>query len=161
MPPSFIESLAQHLDNKSQLKVKVAEDHESVRAGTAYIAPGGVHTKLGSNYKIRLDDSPPLNGIRPAADVLFGSIAESFAELGVLVVILTGMGNDGEAGLTRLKEKLSCYCLAQSEKTCVVYGMPRAVAEAGLADAIVDLDKIPAEIESLDYANMPDAREKS
>ena len=147
--PQFTEHLAYHLNQKSQLRVKVAENEEAVTAGTVYIAPGGAHMKLNAENRIQLDDSPPLNGIRPAADVLFKSVAESFSEPGVLAVILTGMGSDGVNGLSALKEKLDCFCLAQSEETCVVYGMPRVAAENGLVDKILDLDKISAEIESL------------
>ena len=108
-----------------------------------------MHMKLDAENKIQLDDEPPINGIRPAADVLFESVAESFTESGVLAVILTGMGSDGKKGLAGLKEKQNCFCLAQSEETCVVYGMPRAAVESGLVDKILDLDKISSEIENL------------
>ncbi|MCL2009570.1 MAG: hypothetical protein FWG71_03365 [Synergistaceae bacterium] len=147
--PQFTEHLARHLNHKSSLKVKVAENKETVTAGTVYIAPGGTHMKLNAENKITLDGSPPVNGLRPAADALFESVAESFTESGVLAVILTGMGNDGQKGLVALKEKQDCYCLAQSKKTCVVYSMPYAALESGLADKILDLDKIPAEMERL------------
>ena len=149
MPPHFINTLAQNLDNKTRLKVKVAEDGEKVMPGTVYMAPGGLHMKLDSADRILLDDSPPQNGVRPAADILFDSVAESFSESNVLAVILTGMGNDGKKGLASLKKKRNCLCFVQSEETCVVYGMPFAVVEAGLADKIVDLDEISPEMESL------------
>ena len=145
----FTEALANNLNQKSMLKVKVAENRETVEAGTVYIAPGGKHMKLNSKNRIYFDESPPINGVRPAADILFESIAESFTGQGVLVVILTGMGRDGEKGLARLKEKQDCICIAQSEETCVVYGMPRAAVESGYADMVLDLDKIPHEIHSL------------
>ena len=147
MPPYFMPSLAQHLNQKSRLRVKVAERDETAVAGTVYIAPGGVHMKLDAKNKIHFDGSPPLNGVRPAADVLFESVAESFSGSRVLAVVLTGMGCDGEKGLAALKEKRNCVCLAQSEGTCVVYGMPRAVVESGFADKVLDLEEIPAEIE--------------
>jgi len=149
MPPLFTESLANHLNMKSKLKVKVAESGEAVTVGTVYIAPGGMHMKLDRKNRIYLDDSPPVNGVRPAADALFESVAEEFPGAEVLTVVLTGMGLDGQAGLTQLKEKKKCYCLAQSEKTCVVYGMPRAVIEVGLADKVLDLDKIAREMEKI------------
>ena len=149
MPPLFTGSFAQHLDSKSKLKVKVAESGEAVSAGTVYIAPGGMHMKLDRKSRILLDDSPPVNGVRPAADALFESVAEGLSVTEVLAVVLTGMGLDGKKGLALLKEKKKCYCLAQSEKTCVVYGMPRAVIEEGLADKILDLDKIAREMEKL------------
>jgi len=149
MPAHFINTLAGHLDNISRLKVKVAEDREKVAAGTVYMAPGGIHMKLDARDRILLDDSPPQNGIRPAADVLFNSVAESFSGSNVLAVILTGMGSDGKKGLASLKEKRNCLCFVQSEETCVVYGMPFAAVESGLADKIVALDDLSAEIESL------------
>jgi two-component system chemotaxis response regulator CheB len=149
MPPQFTDHLAHHLNHKSQLMVKVAENKETVTAGTVYIAPGGMHMKLNGENKIQLDDSPPVNGIRPAADVLFASVAESFTESGVLAVILTGMGHDGRDGLIKLKKNRDCFCVAQSEETCVVYGMPHAAVESGLVDKILDLDQISAEIEGL------------
>jgi len=151
IPAHFTENLAQNLSLKSQLKVKVAENRETVSAGTVYFAPGGTHMTLDAKNRINFDDSPPLNGVKPAADVLFESIAERSAGVRALAVILTGMGSDGKDGLIKLKEKKECFCLAQSEKTCVVYGMPRAVVEEGLADKVLDLEKIAAEIESFNY----------
>ena len=149
IPPQFTDQLAYFLNQKSQLTIKVAEHMEQIKAGTVYIAPGGAHMMLNSKYVIHMSDSPPINGIRPAADVLFESVADSFSDIGVLAVILTGMGNDGEKGLACLKKKLGCICLAQSEKTCVVYGMPRAAVESGFADKILDLDEISVEMENL------------
>ncbi|MCL2812094.1 MAG: response regulator [Clostridia bacterium] len=149
MPSHFTGTLAENLNHKSELSVKVAESNEIAMAGTVYIAPGGLHMKLDAKSKIHFDTSPPLNGIRPAADVLFESVAQSFRGAGILVVILTGMGSDGEKGVAALKQKQDCVCLAQSEKTCVVYGMPRVVAESGFADKVLDLEQMPMEIEGL------------
>ena len=151
IPTSFTENMARNLDQKSKIKIKVAEDKETISAGTIYFAPGGAHMTLDAKNKIRLDDSPPRGGIRPAADVLFESVAEKFAGSRVLAVILTGMGSDGKEGLIRLKEKKECFCLVQSEETCVVYGMPRAAVEEGLADKILALELISSEIESFKY----------
>ena len=151
MPSHFIEKLAQRLDAQSLLTVKVAEDGEKVKGGTVYLAPGGVHMRLNADDEIYLDDSPPINGVRPAADALFESIAEDFSGSRVLAVVLTGMGQDSHRGLAVLKDKKRCLCIAQSEKTCVVFGMPRAVIEADLADKILDLDDIASEIEGFNY----------
>ena len=151
MLPQFTETLAQNLDQQSPLRVKVAEDREKALPGTVYIARGGVHMTLGAGNTLLMDDSPPVNEVKPAADVLFESVAANFRGSGVLAVILTGMGRDGARGLLRLKERRRCYCIAQSEKTCVVYGMPRAVVENGCADIIADLDDIHCEIKSFDY----------
>jgi len=151
MPPHFIDTLTQRLDSKTALKVKVAEDGEKIEARTVYFAPGGVHMRLNADNIIYLDDSPPINGVRPAADALFESVAEDFAGIRVLAVVLTGMGQDSQRGITKLKDKKKCYCIAQSESSCVVYGMPKAVIENGLADTVLDLDQIANEIESFNY----------
>jgi len=151
MAMTFLNSLRNHLSQKSKLNIKIAEEGERIIAGTTYLAPGGIHTRLEKNGRIAFDDSPPINGIRPAADILFKSAAVSFAGRGVLAVILTGMGNDGAAGLEALKDKTNCYCIAQSESSSVVYGMPRAAAEAGLADNILDINDIVPKIINLKY----------
>ena len=151
MPPHFIETLAGRLAHKSKIRVKVAEDGEKTVGKTVYLAPGGVHMRLSSDNELYLDDSPPLNGVRPAADALFESVADDFEGSRILAVILTGMGHDSRRGLIKLRDKKKCYCLAQSEKTCVVYGMPRSAVEEGLADKIVDLDQMVQEIESFNY----------
>ncbi|MCL2741125.1 MAG: hypothetical protein FWE70_03325 [Oscillospiraceae bacterium] len=139
MPQSFMPILAQNLSQRSLIKVRTASDGEVIQGGTAYLAPGGTHMRLSPANRIELDGSPPINGIRPAADVLFESVAKSYKGNGVMAVVLTGMGNDGEAGIASLKRSLRCHCLAQSAETCVVYGMPRAVIEGGLADGVLGL----------------------
>ena len=151
MPPHFIGTLVERLDLKATINVKVAEDGEKIKGKTVYFAPGGVHMRLNSDNEVYLDDSPPLNGVRPAADALFESVAEDFAGMHVLTIVLTGMGHDSLRGLMALKEKKRCFAIAQSEKSCVVYGMPRAVVENGLVDKILDLDKIAEEINGFHY----------
>ena len=152
MLPQFTDSLAHNLNAKTALRVKVGEEGEIVKAGTVYFAPGGKHMRLDGGNTILFDESPPINGVRPAADVLFESVAEQFEGKGVLAVILTGMGHDGARGVAMLKEKQDCLCVTQSEETCVVYGMPRVAVERGLSDRVFDLDKIPGEIEKLCFA---------
>jgi len=149
IPEYFTELLASDINNISKLSVKVAEDGEKLKAGVVYLAPGGTHTKIGRKNRIVLEDSPPINGVRPSADALFKSVANDFHGDRVLTVVLTGMGRDSQEGVAQLKEKKECYCLTQSEKTSVVYGMPRAIVESGLADKIVDLDEMTAEVERL------------
>jgi len=151
MPPHFIETLAERLDSKSKLKVRVAVNGEKIAGKTVYLAPGGIHMRLSADSEVYFDDSPPINGVRPAADALFESIAEDFSGLRILTIVLTGMGQDSVRGLVKLKDKKMCYCLAQSEKTCVVYGMPRAVIEEGLADKVLDLENIAPEINGFNY----------
>ncbi|MFH0809779.1 MAG: chemotaxis response regulator protein-glutamate methylesterase [Pseudomonadota bacterium] len=153
MPPSFTASLAGHLGRKSPLPVKEAKEGDHVCPGQVLIAPGGRHMTVkavpggaGSAGRIvvALNDFPPVNSCRPSVDVLFRSIAECYGG-GSLAVIMTGMGEDGARGVRDLKDK-GCYCLAQNEETCTVYGMPRAVVEARLADEVLPLDQIALRI---------------
>ncbi|MDR2888878.1 MAG: hypothetical protein LBV33_03445 [Lachnospiraceae bacterium] len=147
MPDYFSETMAANLRHKTALKVKVAENGDDLTAGTIYIAPGQWHMKMDGDKKIVLDDTQLVNGVRPSADVLFTSIADNPCWSCVMAVILTGMGSDGKGGVERLKASTNCICLAQSEETSAIYGMPRAVIEGGLADKILDLDIIAETIE--------------
>jgi len=149
IPPFFNSVMVDNLGPASKLRVKLAEDREYIQAGTVYIAPGGRHMILDRQKRIGFDDSPPIFNIRPAADVLFWSVAEACPNGGVLAVILTGMGEDGAQGLTKIKRCLRCICIAQSRDTCVVYGMPRAVIECGLADFVLDIGCIAQKINAL------------
>lgn len=151
MPPQFTRVLAETLDKKCMLKVVEGKEGDCVKEGQIVIAPGGVHmvvdTSDSSGKVIRLENSPYVNGVRPAADVLFGSAAKSYAGKNILAVVLTGMGSDGLKGVEELKSKCNCYCMTQSEKTCVVYGMPRSVYEAGWSDEVVELREISRRIQ--------------
>ncbi len=149
MLPHFTESFASGLNKKSKLRIKVASSGEVIAAGTVYIAPDGAHMALNLQRRITFIDAPPVSGIRPTADMLFESVADNLPPSDILAVVLTGMGRDGERGLMRLKAKHNCLCLVQSEKTCVVYGMPRAAVESGLADRVLDLCEIAGSMEQL------------
>ena len=140
MPPIFTSSLAKDLDAHSPLNVVEASEGDALKAGTVYIAPGGWHMEVqgGSVPKIHLTDAPPENSCRPSADVTYRSLMGLRPHMGVLAAVMTGMGVDGCQGIRLLKQR-PCYCVAQSEDSCAVYGMPRAVIEAGLADETVDL----------------------
>jgi two-component system chemotaxis response regulator CheB len=151
MPPVFTQALARDLDDKSHLTVTEARAGTPLATGTVHIAPGGHHlvVRLREGVPvIAIDDGPPENSCKPSADVLFRSLLPAFGSRGVLALIMTGMGSDGAAGVAALKEK-NCYCLTQSQQSCVVYGMPGAVVDAGLSDEILDLDEIAARIVSL------------
>lgn len=150
MPPGFTRSFAERLDKLCQISVKEAEDGERVMPGHAYIAPGDIHMELarsGANYHIKLNDAPPVNRHRPSVDILFHSVART-AGSNAVGVILTGMGNDGAAGLLAMRNA-GAKTLAQSEKTCVVFGMPREAIAAGAACDIVDLDNVSQKMLSL------------
>lgn len=144
--------MAGALDLQAPLTIREGAEGMLIRTGEILIAPGGFHMMAaggGGINKVSLTTSPPVNGVRPAADVLFGSVAETYRGARILAVVLTGMGNDGTQGVRMLKLSCDCYCLVQSEKTCVVYGMPKSVYDAGLADEIVDIDAIAPRIEQL------------
>lgn len=145
MPPGFTRSLAERLDARSPLAVVEASGGETPRPGTVYLAPGGHHLVLRRG-RLTLDDSPPIGGLRPCADVTLPTLLEGFKP--ILGVVLTGMGQDGLVGCRQIKQDGGTV-VAQNEETCVVYGMPRAVVEAGVADVALPLDRIAGEIESL------------
>lgn len=145
MPAGFTKSLAQRLNEMSQIMVKEAEDGEELRKGYAYIAEGGKHLKIvkgidGSN-RIRITDEPARMGLRPCADVLYESLVSSDYDQ-VTCVVLTGMGADGTKGIRLLKEKKEVYVIAQDEETSTVYGMPKMVAVAGLVNEILPITQI-------------------
>ncbi|MCG7598605.1 chemotaxis response regulator protein-glutamate methylesterase [Halomonas sp. McH1-25] len=147
MPGGFTRSFAERLNRLCRITVKEAEDGERVLPGHAYIAPGDAHLKLarsGANYIAQLDNGPPVNRHRPSVDVLFNSAAQQ-AGRNAIGVILTGMGKDGAAGLLAMRQAGS-PTLAQSEATCVVYGMPREAVALGGAAEIVDLDQMAGQI---------------
>lgn len=148
MPPLFTASLAHSLDRKSALKVKEAEDGEEIKANTVYIASGGKQMKVAANNglkkAIRITDAPPENNCKPSADYLFRSVALEYGSKATFV-IMTGMGSDGSKGLSVAKAAGS-LAIVQDEASCVVYGMPKAVVEAGLADIVAPLDSLAQEI---------------
>ncbi|MGD0232217.1 MAG: chemotaxis response regulator protein-glutamate methylesterase [Syntrophorhabdales bacterium] len=146
MPRLFTQSFAERLDKVSQLVVKEAEDREILRAGVALIAPGDSHLVLkrrGRQVMVEMvSDTTYI--YRPSVDLLMQSTSVAY-EANSAGVILTGMGNDGLAGVKELKSK-GGYVIAQDEETCVVYGMPKAVVNAHLADAVLPVERIPEEI---------------
>lgn len=152
MPRGFTKSLADRLDTFCDIHVKEAEDGERLEDGTAYIAPGGKHLKIkkmGTSYFASLDGvEPPRVGHRPAVNVLFESAA-ALTELKYLTVIMTGMGNDGMEGTAYLKERCETISIAESAETSVVYGMPRAIVDKGLADEVVKLQDIAPIIQEM------------
>ncbi|NLN26768.1 MAG: chemotaxis response regulator protein-glutamate methylesterase [Firmicutes bacterium] len=141
MPPGFTASLANRLDGLSALTVSEAAPERIPKAGEALVAPGGVHTVFGPAGAIRLDTSPPHLGVRPSVDVTVESAVARWGR-GVRLVVLTGMGMDGAKG-ARLVKQAGGRVIAQDEATSVVYGMPRAVVEMGLADRVCSLGDIP------------------
>jgi two-component system, chemotaxis family, protein-glutamate methylesterase/glutaminase len=150
MPVGYTEVYAAKLDEMSQLRVVEAHHGQEIVPGTAYLAPAGRHLTLQrgpSGVVANLGVTPLDTAHRPSVDVLFQSAAEIYGS-GVLGVVMTGMGSDGREGAAWIKARRGCI-LAEAEETCVVYGMPRSVVEAGLADAVVPLDKMAAAIMEL------------
>lgn len=147
MPALYTHSLAERLNETSQIEVVEGVDGMSVEPGFAYLSPGGRHMKierLGGRMVIRVTDDPPENSCRPAVDYLFRSAAEVF-DGKVLAVILTGMGRDGTEGCREIKRR-GGYILTQHSDGCVVYGMPKAVVEEKLSDRSVMLDRVASTI---------------
>ncbi|MBF0450137.1 MAG: chemotaxis-specific protein-glutamate methyltransferase CheB [Candidatus Magnetomorum sp.] len=150
MPPMFTASLAERLDKQSQIKVCEAAEGQRVEPGAMFIAPGGRHMvvkKSVTGCNLNLIDTEPVNSCRPAVDVLFRSVLNVYGG-NVLTVIMTGMGNDGAAGVGAIRRK-GGYSIIQDEASSVVWGMPGAVAKAENADEIIALDKIASRIEEL------------
>lgn len=149
MPPVFTTSLAESLNRSSKLRVVEAFDNQTVAANIVYVAPGGRHMLVRvesstGEKRIVLSDEAPVNSVRPAVDVLFLSAAQAYGG-STISVILTGMGEDGCEGVRALRA-LGGFTLTQSAKTCVVYGMPRAVEQSGLSDESVPLANMASRI---------------
>jgi two-component system chemotaxis response regulator CheB len=143
MPPVFTDMLAQRINSESRLRVAEARDGEPARPGHVYLAPGDKHlevTRFGDVIRAKLHNGPKENHCRPAADVLFRSAAAVYGGA-VLTVVLTGMGQDGKRGCEPLVAA-GARVIVQDEATSVVWGMPGAVAEAGLADAVLPIGNI-------------------
>ncbi len=147
MPKEFTSSFAKRLNDSSQIEVVEGFDGLTLKAGRAVIAPGGSHllVKRRSGAAVcALSDAPPVLSVKPAANIMFQSVAEQYGG-NVLCVILTGMGRDGTDGAITLKKR-GAYVIAESQKTCVVYGMPKAAIDAKVVDEVLPLYDIPEAI---------------
>lgn len=151
MPAGFTASLAQRLDMQSQLKVCEAKDGDVLEPGIVYIAPGNYHMEIvqknisgRTSEIVSLNQNPREQGVRPCANILFKSLVPLYGQ-NILAVILTGMGADGADGAEEIK-KAGGKVIAEDERSCVVYGMPKAVVQRGLSDSVVTLEKVSDEI---------------
>lgn len=140
MPVGFTYSLAERLNMQSALLVKEAKDGDCLEVGKVLLAPGGYHMTFNHQGIVSLNQNPTVHGVRPAVDVTLISLVQGFGK-NVVAAILTGMGNDGTNG-AKLLHSMGGEVIAENESSCVVYGMPRSVVEAGVADEIVPLDGI-------------------
>jgi two-component system chemotaxis response regulator CheB len=149
MPATFTGPFAKRLDAQCAVSVKEAEHGERIQPGWVYIAPGGKHMLLerhGATPELTITPEPTSELYKPSATILMNSVAHVNPGR-TLGVILTGMGSDGCIGIKTLKGN-GGYILAQSEASCVVYGMPKAVVDAGLADQIIDIENMATAISS-------------
>ncbi|MBK9169795.1 MAG: chemotaxis response regulator protein-glutamate methylesterase [Bryobacterales bacterium] len=147
MPPLFTRLLAERLRSTCQVPVEEAVQGARVEAGKVLIAPGDFHLKVthgDGGVRVALDQSPPLNSCRPAVDALFSTAGEVYGGA-VIAVMLTGMGQDGLRG-TEILRAHGATVLAQDEASSVVWGMPGAVVNAGLADRVLPLDQVIPEV---------------
>ncbi len=143
MPAAFTPTFAERLNQLSKLRVKQAEHDETLKAGTIYIAPGGMQMllkKKSDNFTVVITKSKPGILFKPCVDITFQSLAIS-CRSDVMSIILTGMGSDGCKGAADLKQK-GATVWAQNEESCVVYGMPAAIVDAGLADEVLSIDDL-------------------
>jgi two-component system, chemotaxis family, protein-glutamate methylesterase/glutaminase len=156
MPPTFTTVLAEHLARISGRPVREAEHGEAVVAGTVYVAPGGRHMRVArgrNGISIVLGDDPAINFCKPAVDPLLASASLSWGA-GTLAIILTGMGADGTDGAQKIVAAGGSV-IAQNEATSAVWGMPRAVAQAGLCSAVLPLPEIGPVVERLFSGDAP------
>lgn len=148
IPQDFSLTFAKRLDSVQGPRVKLATDGMRAEKGSAYLAPGGKHLKVGwkgaSTVQLRLEDGDPVNYVKPSVDVLFRSVADALGNLS-MGIVLTGMGVDGAKGALAIR-RAGGKVVAQDEQTSLAYGMPRAVAEAGAANRVLPLEEIPKEI---------------
>jgi len=152
MPPGFTREFARGLNEVCALKVSEAEDGEEIKSGRIYIAPGDKHIVLSSSsgiIRVLHDDSPPLNGHKPSAGMLFNSVNEHFPGSSICV-IMTGMGKDGSKEINQASIN-NAICFAQDEESSVVFGMPKVAIEYGGIDEVISLDKISERIIELVY----------
>ncbi len=144
MPEKFTYAFAQRLNSLCQVEVKEAENNDPVREGLVLIAPGNYHMRIilqGGQYRVRLNQEPPVCRHRPSVEVLFNSVAKT-AGVNAVGVMLTGMGGDGSQAMLKMKEAGS-FNIAQDEDSCVVFGMPKEAIKAGAVDKIAPLENIP------------------
>lgn len=149
MPAGFTKSMADRLDEVSPIKVKEAEDGDILEKGKVYIAPGGKHMEVkkcpDGRHKIQLNEMPPIGGLRPCANITYDSLRTCGYDE-VVCVVLTGMGADGTNGILSLSKSKPVYVISQNAETCVVYGMPKAIAETGIVNEVVPLTEIAQRI---------------
>ena len=145
MPATFTSQLSLQLTEVASIRVKEAEANEQLQAGTIYVCPGSHHLRISLTGRIKLDDGPRISGYRPCADVALETAA-AYGGANVIGVVLTGMGNDGAAGVQAVKAARGCV-LAQDEATSVIFGMPAEAIRTGVVDQVLGIDEMYPAIE--------------
>jgi len=149
MPKGFTATLADRLNAMSSISVKEAAEGDVLLPGNVYLAMGGLHMNVQRNatgtYSIHYTDEPSREGVKPCANYMYESLSDSHYDE-IVCVVMTGMGADGTIGIRNLEETKKVHVIAQNQDTCVVYGMPKSVVNAGLTDTVVPLDEIAQEI---------------
>ncbi|MTT32259.1 chemotaxis-specific protein-glutamate methyltransferase CheB [Terrilactibacillus sp. BCM23-1] len=148
MPSKFTKSLAERLNETSLCNVSEAVQGEIIQNGHVYIAPGGYHMTIkedGKYLRIDLIDTPPLHGVKPAFDLLLQSLCPLNHDQ-FIIAILTGMGKDGAEGTKQLKKRTSCYTIAESRETAVVFGMPKMLIETVEVDEVLPIYRVASSI---------------
>lgn len=151
MLPGFTKNLAQRLDECSRIVVKEAEHGEKLRKGVAYIAEAGKHLRIiNSNVpEIAVSDEEPYQSHKPSVNIMVSSVAKLKLKKKLIGVIMTGMGSDGLEGFLELKKVSECIIIAQNKETSTVYGMPRAIVNAGLADYVLAENEIAMKLKTI------------
>ena len=149
MPKGFTATLADRLNAMSSISVKEAAEGDVLLPGNVYLAMGGLHMNVQRNatgtYSIHYTDEPSREGVKPCANYMYESLSHSHYDE-IVCVVMTGMGADGTIGIRNLEENKKVHVIAQNQESCVVYGMPKSVVNAGLTDTVVPLDEIAQEI---------------
>ena len=147
MPAGFTKSLADRLDQESNLNVKEAQENDKLKPGSALLAPGGKHLEIKQTGKVTLNEKDTKWGVRPCVDYMMQTLAPVYKD-NIIGVILTGMGHDGAEGMEAIKD-FNGYGIVEDKSTALVYGMPSSTIKKGAYDEVLPLNKIPAQIISL------------
>ena len=149
MPPNFTLAMAERLNSLSQIQVREGEEGEILKKGVVYVGKGGIHLKIlknpGGEHYIHYEDGPSRLGVKNCANYMYESLVDSDYDQ-IICSVLTGMGMDATEGIATLKKNKKLITIAQNQETCVVYGMPKSVVSAGLADSVLPLEQIADEI---------------
>ena len=149
MPVGFTKSMAERLNELSKVSVKEAEEGDILQKGCVYVAPGGKHIEVAKmpdgRHKIVYNNIPAIGGLKPCANIMYDSLTKCGYDE-IVCVVLTGMGADGTNGILSLEREKPIHVIAQNAETCVVYGMPKAIYEAGVVDEVVPLTEVASTI---------------